>query len=185
MDAINHALDILGLGPDAKPPHVKQAYRDLVKVWHPDRFPNDSRVRRKAEEKLKEINEAYRTLQGYDPDSRAQSRTHGGPAERPNPTQYRREADPPKHGSSSPPFESSDKSETDSPAPEPGGGANWRARWELCGLSLMLILVVGKGISERVAESGQSPSSSRYHLRAKYAIPQAVNFVHISKPKGW
>jgi curved DNA-binding protein CbpA len=34
-----------------------------VKVWHPDRFGNDPRLRQKAELQLKLINEAYRMLQ--------------------------------------------------------------------------------------------------------------------------
>jgi hypothetical protein len=34
-----------------------------VKVWHPDRFGSDARLRGKAEEKLQQINEAYRVLQ--------------------------------------------------------------------------------------------------------------------------
>ena len=38
---------------------VKQAYRDLVNVRHPDRFPGNPRLNQKAEEKLKKINEAY------------------------------------------------------------------------------------------------------------------------------
>lgn len=35
----------------------------MVKVWHPDRFGDDLRLRQKAETKLKEINEAYNLLQ--------------------------------------------------------------------------------------------------------------------------
>lgn len=163
MDAVEHALDILGLGPDAKPQDVKQAYRDLVKVWHPDRFPNDSRVRRKAEEKLKEINEAYRTLQDYDPDSRARFRTHGGPTARPKPTQNHRETDPPSHGSPSPPFESSGKSEPGSPAPVPEGGANWQFRWGVW-IFLMLILAVGRGYlnESRKTENHPRPAATTY-----------------------
>jgi curved DNA-binding protein CbpA len=57
------ALDILALRPGATPSEVKEAYRDLVKVWHPDRFGNDVRLRQKAELQLKLINEAYRVLQ--------------------------------------------------------------------------------------------------------------------------
>ncbi len=34
-----------------------------MKVWHPDRFGSDARLRLKAEEKLRQINEAYRVLQ--------------------------------------------------------------------------------------------------------------------------
>jgi hypothetical protein len=50
----------LGLQTGATKAEVKQAYRDLAKIWHPDRLnPDDERLRRKAEAKLKEINEAY------------------------------------------------------------------------------------------------------------------------------
>jgi hypothetical protein len=51
---------VLGLDGNATEKEIKQAYRDLTKVWHPDRFSeNDERLRCKAEERLKEINGAY------------------------------------------------------------------------------------------------------------------------------
>jgi len=59
----NEALDVLALRPGASAVEIKGAYRDLVKVWHPDRFGSDPRLREKAEDKLKEINEAYMVLQ--------------------------------------------------------------------------------------------------------------------------
>jgi hypothetical protein len=59
----HEALDVLALRPGATPSEIKEAYRDLVKVWHPDRFGNDPRLRQKAELQLKLINEAYRMLQ--------------------------------------------------------------------------------------------------------------------------
>lgn len=55
---------ILEVAPDATDAELRQAYRDLVNVWHPDRFSHNPRLRRKAEEKLKEINAAYRHLRG-------------------------------------------------------------------------------------------------------------------------
>jgi hypothetical protein len=58
----DEALDVLALRPGATPSEIKEAYRDLVKVWHPDRFGNDLRLRQKAELQLKSINEAYRVL---------------------------------------------------------------------------------------------------------------------------
>ena len=36
--------------------------RDQTKVWHPDRFSNDIRLQKKAEDKLKQINLAYQRL---------------------------------------------------------------------------------------------------------------------------
>ncbi|MEA2544296.1 MAG: hypothetical protein QOH35_5662 [Acidobacteriaceae bacterium] len=59
----DEALEVLALKPGATPSEIKEAYRDLVKVWHPDRFGNDLRLREKAELQLKLINEAYRVLQ--------------------------------------------------------------------------------------------------------------------------
>jgi DnaJ-like protein len=50
---------ILGLEPGVSLEELKQTHRDLVKVWHPDRFADDPRLEKKAQEKLKEINEAY------------------------------------------------------------------------------------------------------------------------------
>jgi curved DNA-binding protein CbpA len=59
---IFRCYEILGLEPGASIEEVKIAYRDLVKVWHPDRFINDPRLQLKSNEKIKEINEAYNEL---------------------------------------------------------------------------------------------------------------------------
>ena len=59
----DEALDVLALRPGASAVEIKGAYRDLVKVWHPDRFGSDPGLREKAEDKLKQINEAYMVLQ--------------------------------------------------------------------------------------------------------------------------
>jgi hypothetical protein len=56
---------VLGLEPGASPERVKQAYRDMVQVWHPDRFEHNPRLRRKAQDKLKEINKAYEMLNSH------------------------------------------------------------------------------------------------------------------------
>jgi len=44
---------------------VNQAYRDLINVWHPDRFANNPRLQKKAEEKIKEINAAYEYIRSF------------------------------------------------------------------------------------------------------------------------
>jgi hypothetical protein len=62
MTRTDWAWQELGLRADANPDQLRAAYRDLVQVWHPDRFAHDPRLRRKAEEKLKNINRAYEML---------------------------------------------------------------------------------------------------------------------------
>lgn len=63
---INDCYRVLGLDIGATLDNVKLAYRDLVSVWHPDRFSNKNpRLKNTAEEKLKEINCAFDTLQSY------------------------------------------------------------------------------------------------------------------------
>jgi hypothetical protein len=53
---------VLGLKPGASAQELKAAYRDMAKVWHPDRFTHDPRLQQKAQEKLKEINDAYQQM---------------------------------------------------------------------------------------------------------------------------
>ncbi len=52
-------LATLDLEPGSTIVAVKEAQRTHVKVWHPDRFEHDPKLRNRAEKKLKEINEAY------------------------------------------------------------------------------------------------------------------------------
>lgn len=54
--------EVLELEAGASLEEIKRAYRDLVKVWHPDRFTHDLRLQEKAQEKLKTIIAAYDTL---------------------------------------------------------------------------------------------------------------------------
>lgn len=65
-DPIRH-LATLGLKVGASTEDVKKAYRDLSKVWHPDRFREDPKLQLKAEEQLKAINNAYEHLKSYEP----------------------------------------------------------------------------------------------------------------------
>ncbi len=65
MDDIGQSYFLLGVEPGANPDKIKEAWRDLVQVWHPDRFGGNDRLQQKAEEKLKEINQAYEQLRNY------------------------------------------------------------------------------------------------------------------------
>jgi DnaJ-class molecular chaperone with C-terminal Zn finger domain len=51
----------LGISPDASDDEVKRAYRELAKKYHPDSYVNNP-LSHLAEEKMKEINEAYDTV---------------------------------------------------------------------------------------------------------------------------
>ncbi len=65
---LDECYRLLEIDPEAADEEVKRAHRDLTKVWHPDRFGHDAALRRKAEEKLKAINEAYETILGSRPE---------------------------------------------------------------------------------------------------------------------
>lgn len=59
---LSKAYELLGVKPGVSNRELKAAHRDLAKVWHPDRFVHDPRLQEKAQEKLKEINEAYELI---------------------------------------------------------------------------------------------------------------------------
>lgn len=59
---IGRFLDLFDLGRNFSDEELRAAYKDLVQVWHPDRYSNNERLRVRAESKIKLINEAYDTL---------------------------------------------------------------------------------------------------------------------------
>jgi len=67
------ALHILGLDSTANYREIEKTYRVLVKVWHPDRFQTDPKVKEAADEKLKSINAAYAFLRSA-PEPRGRKR---------------------------------------------------------------------------------------------------------------
>lgn len=50
--------EVLGIGRNATDEEVKNAYRELAKKYHPDRY-SDNPLSELAQEKMQEINEAY------------------------------------------------------------------------------------------------------------------------------
>ena len=41
---------------------IKKAYRDLVKIWHPDRFAHNTSLQQKCEKRTQDLNDAFRQL---------------------------------------------------------------------------------------------------------------------------
>ncbi|MBW1672931.1 MAG: DnaJ domain-containing protein [Deltaproteobacteria bacterium] len=62
---MRQCFDVLELDSNASIDEARQAYKDMVNIWHPDRFSNNPRLKQKAEDKLKEINEAYEMMQSF------------------------------------------------------------------------------------------------------------------------
>lgn len=60
---MNDPYKVLGVDKNATPEEIKKAYRKLAKKYHPDNYANNP-LSDLAEEKFKEINEAYETLCG-------------------------------------------------------------------------------------------------------------------------
>ncbi|MDR0862767.1 MAG: DnaJ domain-containing protein [Oscillospiraceae bacterium] len=66
---MNDPYSVLGVSPSATEDEVKKAYRELARKYHPDNY-HDNPLADLAQEKMKEINEAY--------DSITKGRTGGG-----------------------------------------------------------------------------------------------------------
>ena len=88
MSQLQDPYRLLDIPLDSSPAHLKQAYKDLVFVWHPDRFSGNPRLQKKAEEKLKCINLAYQQIranhrcqkaspQPYEPSPKQKTYTRG------------------------------------------------------------------------------------------------------------
>lgn len=68
---MNDPYSVLGVSPNASDEEVKKAYRDLARKYHPDNY-HDNPLADLAQEKMKEVNEAY--------DQITKARSQGGSA---------------------------------------------------------------------------------------------------------
>lgn len=59
---LKEAAQILELTPPFSREDLKKAFRDALMVWHPDRFPEGTERRAKAEKRTQQVNDAYDLL---------------------------------------------------------------------------------------------------------------------------
>ena len=70
--------DILGINKNASDSDIKKAFKKLSIKWHPDKWANKpEKEQKEAEEKFKEINEAYQVLS--DPQKKSNYDQFGDP----------------------------------------------------------------------------------------------------------
>ena len=69
--------EVLGIGKQADEKEIKKAYRKLAKKYHPDMNPDD----KAAEQKFKEVTEAYNVLSDLDSQPLTRRAEHGLPVQ--------------------------------------------------------------------------------------------------------
>lgn len=65
---LKECYELLDVSPEASASEIKQAYWDLVKIWHPERFSDDKRLQEKARRKLEQISDAFNCIKAARPD---------------------------------------------------------------------------------------------------------------------
>ena len=70
--------EVLGVSKTATDDEIKRAYREKAKKFHPDNFADDENAREMAEEKMKDINEAYDTIMNLRRDPNSAGNSGGG-----------------------------------------------------------------------------------------------------------
>ncbi|MEY4668992.1 MAG: hypothetical protein RL518_1691 [Pseudomonadota bacterium] len=88
MPSLRDHFQILGLTEEASLEDALASYKDLIRVWHPDRFGHDGRLRRKAEEHTSRLNVAMAEVREF-------FKNPSAPRYRAEPTRQERRAPPP------------------------------------------------------------------------------------------
>jgi len=79
---LKQCCETLEIHENASQEEIRQAYRDLVTIWHPDQYQKNSRLQEKATEKLKALNTALDTLMALRQANRTNPVRHQGAPEK-------------------------------------------------------------------------------------------------------
>lgn len=74
---MKNPYEVLGVSPNASESEIKAAYRNLAKKYHPDNY-TDSPLADVAEEKMKEVNEAYDEIMNMRKNGGSSGSSYGG-----------------------------------------------------------------------------------------------------------
>jgi DnaJ-class molecular chaperone len=74
MKRIIESRKLIGVDKDVELKELKTIYRNYMKDWHPDKFPDKEEMRAEAEEKSKAFIEAYHLLVSIAPETHEQQR---------------------------------------------------------------------------------------------------------------
>ena len=138
---------LLEVEPGAPLDEVKRAYRELVKVWHPDRFTHDPKLQRKAQEKLKQINAAYERICLGGPIPQATGSNN--PSSSGTTTQHKSPPPPPR------------------PAPAPERESNWKRRFAQAAIAIVVIAVL-----KAVFSTKDNPPARSVESQPSYSAPR-------------
>lgn len=72
--------ELLEVSPSASAEEIQKSFRELIKVWHPDRFADQPELQRRATQKTSELTRAFQWLRRHNESHAAQS-TNGNAKE--------------------------------------------------------------------------------------------------------
>ena len=175
---ISACLELLDL-PDAfTEAQLKQAYHDLVQVWHPDKHSHNERLRNKADEKMKEINHAYEVLRARLINGMYRfERSAGRPAGQTSGTEPPGGHPPPPPTPAEPAQSAPEDSPHTATAIHEPKGLSGNAFWFLLiGLILLIVIAAPRGrkaAAPEIPQAATPPGDAAFPLSSSIEGPQA------------
>ncbi len=172
IEDLSECYRILELTPGATQEEVKRSYRELVKVWHPDRFAGDPKLQKKAQEKLKQINLAYeRICKGEAGDPRRRSSSPGTSASQAGEQSRPAGSSDSANNRGEPRTEAPRQPPPPRPQPPPAPATNWGRRFAQFAGTVVIIVVIKAVFSTGDRSRRSQPSQS--YSRPESAVVQS------------
>jgi hypothetical protein len=173
---------ILEVEPESALEEVKRSYRQLVKVWHPDRFAHDPKFAKKAQEKLKLINLAYERICTESMES-----ARNGKSQLPHEAREKSSAakeEPPREGPVEPRCEAPKESHRETPkaaeerSPQPGPTAKRKGGLRFIQVGIALGAIAGTVLTFGLVDWWCAPAvgytAPPTQAKPTYQVPQAM-----------